>query len=99
MNVGLGNSPLDYGPALNFCPVICETFQWPFYFQSLEPHWGDGFLPNGRIYVSYEGVEFVRWKVANWKNTPQLLDVISGHDWRFWLLRNGQHVGLKQQSF
>ncbi len=32
MNVGLGNSPLDYGPALNFCPVICETFQWPFFF-------------------------------------------------------------------
>lgn len=23
---------------------------------------GDGFLPDGRIYVSYEGVEFVRWK-------------------------------------
>lgn len=24
--------------------------------------YGDGFLPDGRIYVSYEGVEFVRWK-------------------------------------
>jgi hypothetical protein len=26
---------------------------------------GDGFLPDGRIYVSYEGVEFVRWNAPN----------------------------------
>lgn len=36
MNVGLGNSPLAYGPALNFFPVLCETFQEPFFFKTLE---------------------------------------------------------------
>lgn len=38
---------------------------------------GDGFLPDGRIYVSYEGVEFVRWKEwpAAGSDTAKLLAI------------------------